>query len=116
MTFEILLAGGHEIAVFTSDDILVSNERDALDLIANAPTAWIVLQARNFADDYFDLSTRKLGDVLQKCANYRVRLALVGDFGRYPSTSLKELIRESNRHGDYLFVSSVDEAVAIWSR
>lgn len=61
MTFEIIMAGTNEIALYASNEILVSDEHDALDLIVNTPASWIVLHAHNFTDDFFDLSTRKLG-------------------------------------------------------
>ena len=37
------------------------------------------------------------GEILQKFSNYRVRLAIVGDFTPYSSKSIKDFIYESNK-------------------
>lgn len=62
--------------------------------------------------EFFDLSTGVLGDVAQKCSNYRFRLAIVGDFDAYPSAALRAYIRESNRGGLVLFANTLDAALA----
>ncbi len=99
---------------FLSDAVLLREPQDALDIIADTASPYVVLHERNLAADFFDLSTRKLGDLLQKFTNYQVRLAIIGDFAKYPSRALQAFIYESNRHGDYLFVSSIQEAIRIW--
>lgn len=88
---------------------------DVLDIIGNAPTMYVVLYEENFTKDYFDLSTRKLGEVLQKLTNHRVKLAIIGDFEKFTSKSLHAFIYETNRHGEYLFVPSIDKAKKIWT-
>ncbi len=97
-----------------SDEVLLRDPQDALDLIANLTSPYLVLHEHNLAGDFFDLSTRKLGELLQKFTNYHVKLAIIGDFAKYPSKALHAFIYETNRHGDYLFVSSVQEAIRIW--
>jgi hypothetical protein len=51
------------------------------------------------------------GEILQKFSNYRMRLAIVGDFSEYKSKSLRDFIRESNRTGTINFVGTIDEAL-----
>ncbi len=103
-----------QISEIVSNDILIRNTDDAIDIMANAPSDFIVLREHNFEKDFFDLSTKKLGDVLQKFSNYHVRLAILGDFSKFSSESLKAFIYESNKHGDYLFVSSLDDVKNRW--
>lgn len=43
------------------------------------------------------LKTGIAGDVLQKFSNYRVRLVIVGGFSKYPGTSIRDFIYESNK-------------------
>jgi len=61
--------------------------------------------------DFFDLKTGLAGEILQKFSNYRVKLAIVGDFEEVKSKSLRDFIRESNRGRTVNFVNSVEEAV-----
>ena len=105
---------GEAFEYLISDQILIRSEQDALDIMGNSGAQSIVLHDHNFESDFFDLSTRKLGDILQKFTNYRVRLGVIGDFSKYPSAPLKDFIRESNRHGEYLFVGSMDEIRRAW--
>jgi hypothetical protein len=55
--------------------------------------------------------TRFAGDILQKFSNYRVQLAIIGDFSEYQGETLKDFIYESNRAGEILFLNSVESAI-----
>jgi hypothetical protein len=107
-----LLAG--PAAYLVSDQILIRSEQDALDLMGETDSPMIILHDHNFDKEFFDLSTRKLGDILQKFTNYRTRLAIIGDFSKYPSKTLSEFITESNRYNQYIFVSSLAEVKKAW--
>jgi hypothetical protein len=48
---------------------------------------------------------------LQKFSTYGSRLAIIGDFSKYDSKSLRDFIYESNKTGRICFVGSQDEAV-----
>lgn len=97
-----------------SEDILINNADDALDIMASTSSDHLILHKHNFKKEFFDLSTRVAGDILQKFTNYRIKLAIIGDFGKFGSKSLKDFIYESNKNGDYLFVESVEEVKKIW--
>jgi hypothetical protein len=116
MQINTILAGENTISEFISEDILIKTPQDALDLIGNLETDFIILYDHNFEKDFFDLSTRKLGEILQKFTNYRIKLAIVGDFDKYPSKVLKAFIYESNAHREYLFVPSKDQVIKIWQK
>jgi len=60
--------------------------------------------------DFFDLKTGFAGEILQKFSNYKVKLAIIGDFSSFTSKSLRDFILESNKHGHINFVSTIDEA------
>lgn len=104
-----------KIIEIISDDIIVRTTQDALDIMANNDSDHLVLHEHNFEKDFFDLSTRKLGEILQKFTNYQVKLAIIGDFEKYPSQSLKAFIYESNLRRNYLFLNSLEEVKKIWS-
>lgn len=116
MDFKTIDVGQRQITEIISPDILLSNDQDALDIIGSAPSEFLVLHEHNFEAGFFDLSTRKLGGVLQKFTNYRIKLAIIGNFDAYTSRALKDFIYESNKHGEYLFVSSMDEVVKYWKK
>lgn len=104
----------HKAVYIQSDQILITQEQDILDLIGETEFQDIVLHDHNFRPDFFDLSTLLLGNVLQKLTNYQVRLAVIGDFGSYSSKVLPDFIRESNRRKNHLFVPSLEEVKIIW--
>ncbi len=113
MRIEIYPINGIKIAEIISDEVLIKETQDALDIMAESTYqgSWkIILHEKNVIPDFFDLRTGIAGDILQKFSTYNVQLALVGDFSQYSSKSLKNFILESNRHGRIFFVSSLDEA------
>lgn len=71
----------------------------------------ILFHEKNISPGFFDLSTGMAGELLQKASNSKLSLAFIGNFVAYSSKSLRDFIRESNRHGKILFVNSVEEAV-----
>ncbi len=48
--------------------------------------------------------------------NYQVRLAIVGDFSKYPGKSLRDFIFESNKHGRIIFAENNQDAIERLSR
>jgi len=114
MNLKIHKTKNHNIAELVSDTVEISTVQDALDVMANADylgARSIIVHEKNLNPDFFDLKTRFAGEVVQKFVNYHVRLAIIGDFSKYASKSLKDFIRESNRTGRILFLTSVDEAI-----
>lgn len=113
MKTEFYPSNDTHIAEITSDEILIRNTQDALDMMANCGYQGankIILHQKNFIPAFFDLKTGIAGDILQKFSNYRAQLAIVGDFTEVESKSLRDFIRESNRQGRIFFVDSMQEA------
>jgi hypothetical protein len=111
-----------ELDVRTTDGIAelsegigaISSVADALDLLAEVfglGTSCLILHAEQLAPAFFDLRTGLAGEILQKCANYQIRVALVGDFSGYTSKSLHAFIVECNRGRHIFFCASRDEAI-----
>ncbi|MBP2028241.1 hypothetical protein J2Z35_002042 [Acetoanaerobium pronyense] len=63
------------------------------------------------SEEFFDLKTSLAGDVLQKFINYRMKIAIIGDFSVYTSNSLRDFIYESNKGRDLFFLSDENEAM-----
>ena len=73
----------------------------------------IIVREQNLSNDFFDLKTRLAGDILQKFSNYRVKLAIVGDFSKYKnSKSFKDFVRESNKGNLIFFVDNFESAIS----
>ncbi|OMD43211.1 cytoplasmic protein [Paenibacillus borealis] len=108
-------AGGVDIAVVSSSEVLIGDVQSALNFIATVRYETdcdrIVLNQSNVSDSFFDLKTRLAGEILQKFINYQVKLALVGDFSIYTSQSLKDFIYECNRGNDFLFMPTEQQAI-----
>lgn len=101
------------IAEIVSDEIVFGNVPCALDVIANCGYQGfdrIIVYEKNLPSEFFDLKTQLAGEILQKFSNYNSRLAIVGNFSKYESKSLRDFIYESNKIGRVNFVSSVEEA------
>jgi len=70
-----------------------------------------IIYEKNLSKDFFNLASGVAGDVLQKFSNYRIRLAVIGDFSKYKSKNLNDFFRESNRSGNIIFVNKLEEAL-----
>ncbi len=106
----------NNVAVLQSDKLLITDSQSALDLAMTVQYETqcnqIIINKDNIHEDFFKLSTGLLGDVLQKYVNYRIRLAVVGDFSVYTSKPLHDFIGESNKGNSFFFVVSEHEAMA----
>ncbi|QHV97693.1 DUF4180 domain-containing protein [Spirosoma endbachense] len=103
-----------KIAEVVSDVIVIKTTEDGLDLLGNLyyqDFDRIIIHEKNITPDFFDLKSGIAGEILQKFSTYRVRLAIVGDFAKYPGKSIKDFIIESNRARQINFVNSTAEAL-----
>lgn len=100
-----------QIAEITTTDLTIGNAQLFLEIIMNLPVDRIVIRKENLDESFFDLRTGLAGEILQKVVNYRMRLAIVGDYSTYTSKSLKDFIYESNKSSAVVFVSTIDEAL-----
>ncbi|SDE44764.1 protein of unknown function [Dyadobacter soli] len=97
-----------------SDQILIQTPEEGLQLMVDLyyqGHGEIILHEQNITPGFFDLKTGIAGEILQKFTTYRVRLAIVGDFAKYDSKSLRDFIFESNKGRQVNFVPSVEEAL-----
>ncbi|MBV8324945.1 DUF4180 domain-containing protein [Chryseobacterium sp.] len=108
-----------KIAEIISDDIIIRNAQDGLDLMGDIYYQGfdkIVVYEQNITPDFFDLKTKIAGEILQKFSNYRIALAIVGDFSKYESKSMKDFIFESNKTKQINFVEILEEALENFSK
>ncbi|WP_095206135.1 DUF4180 domain-containing protein [Paenibacillus sp. O199] len=107
--------GSSKVAIIESNDVVINNVQDALDLMASVnytdDAHKILIDKSNLTEDFFELKTKLAGDILQKYVNYQVKLAIVGDFDGYNSKSLRDFIYECNHGKHVLFLKNKEEAL-----
>lgn len=114
LKIELLEISNQSFAKIISDEIIFKSIETATDIMAEAffsGVLHIIAEKKHFASDFFDLKTKLAGEILQKFSNYRMKLAIVGDFTNIKSKSLNDFILESNKIKQIIFVSSVEEAI-----
>ena len=68
---------------------------------------WSCCPVERLSNDFFQLKTRILGDVIQKFVNYERRLVILGDINRHleASKALRDFVYETNRGRQVWFVA-----------
>lgn len=116
MQLDSIQQNGVKIAVVTGGEKVLTDVQSALDLLATVNyetgAARIAIDKAAVADDFFVLSTRLAGEVLQKFVTYQTKIAIYGDYTAYTSKALKDFIYESNKGNQVFFVPTREEAVA----
>ncbi|QKW24176.1 DUF4180 domain-containing protein [Kitasatospora sp. NA04385] len=92
----------------------VVGERQALDLLGDASyrgASWVALPVERLGVEFFRLRSGVAGAVVQKFAQYRTGLAVVGDVAGHVagSDALRDFVRESNRGLQLWFVADLAE-------
>jgi hypothetical protein len=99
---------------------MITDVQSALDIIGSA---WeienckgVVVLKNDVDESFFDLKTRIAGEILQKFANYNMRIVIAGDLSGYISKSLRDFVYECNKGKTVNFTATVDEAIEILER
>ncbi|GLU48282.1 DUF4180 domain-containing protein [Nocardiopsis ansamitocini] len=105
--------GDEPVLVCSSEGPPLRDERAATDVLGDGfgrGATWVAVPVARLTDAFFQLRTRVAGEIVQKFANYRMGLAIVGDISRYvdSSTALRDFVGESNRGGQLCFVPDID--------
>jgi hypothetical protein len=114
MTIETHHTGNTKTAEVISEEILVSNPEDGLQLMVDLyyqEFDKIILYEKNISPDFFDLKTGLAGEILQKFSNYRMQLAIIGDFSKYSGKSIRDFIFESNNGRQVNFLPDLSTAL-----
>ncbi|MFB7141461.1 DUF4180 domain-containing protein [Gottfriedia sp. NPDC056225] len=105
----------HVIAIAHTDSVILIDEQSTLDMIMTISydhrSNRIALNKEAISEDFFNLSTKLAGAMLQKFVNYNMKFAIIGDFSGYTSKALKDFIYECNKGNNVFFVSTEQEAI-----
>ncbi len=108
------------IAEFLPGSVKIASADDILQLMADAAyehsVQCLIIHAVDLPKDFFELRSGVAGEILQKFSNYRMKLAIIGDFSAIKSNSLRDFIRESNNRRIISFVASLSEALSVLDR
>ena len=116
MKIDLITENGFLIARAISNEIIIYDAQDALDLMANCDylgARSVIVNHNQITPEFFDLKTGIAGEILQKFSTYDFKLAIVGDFSNITSKSLRDFIYESNKYKRVNFVGSLEEAKAV---
>ena len=107
------------IAEVIKGSIVIESGSDILDILGDVSfsgSSAVIIYSDSFSPEFYELRSGVAGEILQKFSNYRMKLAIVGDFSHLTGKSWRDFIRESNRGSAVSFVSSFDEAITLLSR
>lgn len=100
---------GSKVAVIDSANVLINNVQDALDLMATVQYMYgcnkLIMKESAMNPDFFALKSGLAGEILQKFSNYQVKIAIIGDFEKFSSKSLRDFIYESNQGNQVFFLA-----------
>lgn len=113
MTDRLEVRHDERMLICAPDGPTIRSDRDVLDVIGSSfeqRAAFVVIPVERLDEDFFVLSTRVAGAIVQKFLNYRLRLAIVGDISRWlDSSSLRDYVTEANRGSQVWIVPDLDE-------
>ena len=114
MDLSVIRDNEKSAAVVNSQSVLIYDVVSALDFAMSVKCetgcTGIALNKESVSDEFFALSTRLAGEILQKFVNYGIRLAVYGDFSEYASSPLRDFMYESNKGSDFFFQPDADLA------
>lgn len=106
---------GIKAAEIITDEIILKTIESGLQLLGDLYYQGfdrILIYEKNITPEFFDLKTKIAGEILQKFAQYRMGITIIGDFSKYNSARLNEFIYESNKGGNINFADSLEKAVS----
>ncbi len=105
---------GFRVLEYQDNGPPLGNASSALEMIGVARSQeaeWIAVPIERLGDEFFQLRNGIAGEVLQKFATYRIRIAMVGDFTSLSAASkaLHDFVVECNRGSAVWFVRNLEE-------
>lgn len=111
---ELVVAHGRRLLMLSPDGPPIRTHVDAVNVIGAAWSAaadLLVIPVSRLPADFFDLSTRVAGEIVQKLVDYRADAAVLGDIAAHlkRSSALRAFVAESNRGSSLWFLADRDE-------
>lgn len=121
MNFRIIENNQNVSIVHIQDkNILITDEQSALDIfmtiVYETGINRIIIEKDNLIEEFFELKNKIAGNILQKVINYKIKLAIIGNFSNYDSKALKDFIYECNNGKDIFFADDESTAISFLSK
>lgn len=115
MNYKLININDKPFVVRLEDKIQIRDEQSMLDMLMTIAyetgLSRVIIEKDNLIEDFFNLSNKIAGNILQKVVNYNMKLAIIGEFSMYDSKALRDFIFECNSGKDIFFVE--DETMAL---
>ncbi len=113
-TSQPIEVGAERVLCLEAAGPALATGQSVVDLIGEALSAsatTIAVPAGRLVADFFQLRSGVAGEMVQKLANYRLKLAVIGDVSAQlaASSALRDWVRECNRHGEVCFLRSLED-------
>jgi hypothetical protein len=104
---------GRKVIIGDDSGPLLAGEKDVNDWLSaawDAEATLVAIPVSRLSEDFFQLSTRIAGAVIQKFVNYRSQLVIIGDISRWVagSNALRDFVYESNKGREVWFLPNLD--------
>ncbi|NEI68540.1 DUF4180 domain-containing protein [Rhizobium lusitanum] len=104
---------GRKVVIGDDSGPLLASERDVNDWISaawDADAKLVVVPTSRLNEEFFQLSTRIAGAIIQKFVNYRSQLVILGDISQWVagSNALRDFVYESNKGREVWFLPDMD--------
>jgi hypothetical protein len=106
-----VLAGERVLVI--GDDVPIirdaSGGRDLIEAALNERATVVAVPVERLDASFFELRSGLAGEILQKCVNYHLKIAIVGDVSDYVAASgaLRDFVVECERGRDVFFVADL---------
>lgn len=106
MTAQTRNLGSVRVLELPAEGPLVRDSSELISLAWEHQATLVAIPAERLGDAFFQLSTGMAGELVQKFANYRIRLAILGDISGHlaSSNALRSFVYESNLGSHLWFV------------
>lgn len=121
MKYELIeLENKKKVVRMKDESIVISDEQSFLDVFMTISYETgenrFVINKNNLTEEFFDLSNKIAGGILQKVINYKMKLAIIGDYSKYESKALKDFMYECNHGNDIFFVDNEYNALRMLNK
>ena len=104
---------GRKVVIGNDSGPLLASEKDVNDWISaawDAEANLVVVPVSRLSEEFFQLSTRIAGGIIQKFVNYRAQLVIIGDISRWVagSNALRDFVYEANNGREVWFLSDLN--------
>jgi hypothetical protein len=114
MTEPVTERAGVRTLLCAADGPKLDSEQAAVDVIGDAlgqRAEFVMIPLERLDERFFTLDTGLAGEILQKFATYRLRVAVIGDISGHleDSKALRDMVHESNNGKQVWFLADESE-------